>query len=364
MLQSAILMGMAGLAVTQPVLDLFGRNPEFFVAGRYSRSQIVAFALVVAFVPPLVASSLTALGWLVKPAIGTAVHRIILSILAAAFGLALVGWVGLDTLWAVSVAAVAIAALVVWLEKTRKPARTFLSYLAVGNLAFVGLFLGTSATAPLVTGRGTAGALGSVTVPALDGPVVLVIFDEFPVTTLMRADGTINAARFPNFARLAQTATWFRNASSHSPQTHESLPSILTGRLPENDALPTHNDHPRNYFTLLGTGHRVNRYELLTDMCPPMICDPPPRSPLSQAIEDASVVYWHRVLPERWRDELPPVDNAWGNFSDQLGDVAGQARLIPTSGGTASTPSIAAPSGRPARSLQWSISSAPPPPST
>lgn len=325
MLQSAVLMGMAGLAVTQPVLDLFGQNPEFFVAGRYNRGQIIAFALLVALVPALVASLLTGLGWLVKPAIGTTVHGITLAILAAAFGLVLVNWLGLDALWPASVAAAAIAALIVWLEKTRKPVRTFLSYLAVGNLVFVGLFLGTSATAPLVTGHSTAGALGSVTVPAFDGPVVLVIFDEFPVTTLMRADGSINAARFPNFARLAQSATWFRNASSHSPQTHESVPSILTGRLPDDDALPTHNDYPRNYFTLLGTGYPVNRYELLTHMCPPMICDPPPRSPLSQAIEDASVVYGHRVLPARWRDELPPVDHSWGNFSEQLGEVAAPA---------------------------------------
>jgi hypothetical protein len=50
-----VLLGLAGVAVTQPVLDLFGSNPTFFVAGGYGRRQIVAFALVVAFVPGLVA---------------------------------------------------------------------------------------------------------------------------------------------------------------------------------------------------------------------------------------------------------------------------------------------------------------------
>ena len=33
-----IILGLSGLAVTQPLLDLFGQNPEFFVAGNYSRA--------------------------------------------------------------------------------------------------------------------------------------------------------------------------------------------------------------------------------------------------------------------------------------------------------------------------------------
>src|SRR5690606_3543239 len=53
--QAASLLGVAGVAICQPVLDLFGRNPTFFVAGRYSAGQIVAFALVVALPPAAVA---------------------------------------------------------------------------------------------------------------------------------------------------------------------------------------------------------------------------------------------------------------------------------------------------------------------
>jgi hypothetical protein len=44
------------------------------------------------------------------------------------------------------------------------------------------------------------------------------------------------------------------------------------------------------------------------------VCEPPPRQPLSQAIEDASVVYGHRVLPEQLRDDLPAIDNSWGAY--------------------------------------------------
>ena len=45
---------LAGLAVAQPLLDLFGRNPGFFVAQDASTADIVAFALVVTFAVPVV----------------------------------------------------------------------------------------------------------------------------------------------------------------------------------------------------------------------------------------------------------------------------------------------------------------------
>ena len=38
-----------------------------------------------------------------------------------------------------------------------------------------------------------------------------------------------------------------------------------------------------------------------------------------QALRDASVVYGHRVLPPRLRDDLSAIDHAWGDFGDELG---------------------------------------------
>src|SRR5215203_7368518 len=71
---AAVLFGLAGVAITQPVLDLFGRNPTFFVAGGYGRRQIVAFALVIGFVPALVAFGLSALPALVDRRVGVWLH--------------------------------------------------------------------------------------------------------------------------------------------------------------------------------------------------------------------------------------------------------------------------------------------------
>ncbi|HNH86868.1 MAG TPA: hypothetical protein PLE93_07185, partial [Solirubrobacterales bacterium] len=48
-------------------------------------------------------------------------------------------------------------------------------------------------------------------VPDPDTPVVLIVLDELPTAELMTADGRrINGIRFPNIARFARGATWYR----------------------------------------------------------------------------------------------------------------------------------------------------------
>jgi hypothetical protein len=316
-----VILGLSGLAVAQPLLDLFGNNPEFFVAGNYSRGQIIAFAVLVTLVPPLVGIALTAVATVLDRRAGTIVFGVVCAALAGAFVLALLRTLDVDATVLVFALAIlgglGIAALVI---RTRG-ARLFASYLAAANLIFIGSFLFFSPTSELVSG-GSTGDVGSVHVPPLRGPVVVVVLDEFPAATIMRADGALNADRYPGFAELAGVSTWFRNASSQYNLTHRAVPMILTGTIGDEDDLPTYQDHPRNLFTLLGPVAPVRRYESVTDMCPPSVCDPSPRQPLSQAIEDAEVVYGHRILPSSLRNELPAIDNSWGAYGAQ-DDTAG-----------------------------------------
>ncbi len=60
-------------------------------------------------------------------------------------------------------------------------------------------------------------------------PVVMIVFDEFPVASLLDGEGNIQAEHFPNFARLAADGTWFRNAVGVHQQTEKAIPTILTG---------------------------------------------------------------------------------------------------------------------------------------
>ena len=99
--------------------------------------------------------------------------------------------------------------------------------------------------------------------------MVVVIFDEFPVSSLMGADGRVDARLYPNFARLARDATWYRNTASVEQDTPYAVPAILDGRLPRQDRLPVAADHPRNIFSLLGGRYELHVREDATALCPP-----------------------------------------------------------------------------------------------
>ena len=316
---SAALVGVAGLAITQPVLDVFGRNPEFFVVGRYRTREIVLFALTVALVPAAVAVAASTVAWLAHPTLGAIAYGGALAGLGALFALLVLQTVGVDQQWLALGGAAALAALLVWLDNTRRTVRTLLSYLALGNVAFLLLFLFASPAAELVAGS-TAGDAGEVGGAPLRGPVVLVVLDEFPIGTIMRPDGAVNASRYPNFAELAAGSTWFRNASSLHPMTSISVPSILTGRQPEPGDLPTAHDHPESYLTLLGDRYPINSYESVTDMVPPELAPPAlPQGSVHAALRDGTIVYGHQVLPTGLADGLPSIDHSWGGFGTEVG---------------------------------------------
>jgi hypothetical protein len=316
-----VVLGLSGLAVAQPLLDLFGKNPQFFVAGNYSKGQIVAFALLIVLVPPVIGIAAIAIASFVDRRVGTVVYASVVTFLAAIFALAVLRNLDVDRAVFVFAAAIGFALLTAFLVLRTRGAQLLTTYLSVANVLFLGAFLFASPTAELVTGSSSVGDLGTVAVPQVQGPVVVVVLDEFPATTIMRGDGTINSERYPGFARLAAASTWFRNASSHFALTHFAVPAILTGANGEGDALPTVHDYPRNLFTLLGEELPVQRYEIVTDLCPSSVCDPPPRRSLLDAIDDASVVYGHRVLPAELRAELPAIDKSWGAFGVEEEDV-------------------------------------------
>jgi len=330
---AAVLFGLAGVAITQPLLELLGSNPTFFVAGHYETGQIVSFGVLVAFVPAVVVFTLTALPGLASRRLAPVLHGAGVATLAALIALVLARTWGVDSVVLVAAAAVLGGVGVAVAERRSKLVRQFLAYLALGNVAFLALFLTASPTAELLGAGDVASQQGQVNLPPLAGPVVVIVLDEFPVTAIMRGDGTINDARYPHLARLAERSTWFRNAASESRTTYVSTPTILTGVRASDNDLPILEEHPRNYFSLFGDGHPVNRYELVTDMCPAAVCEPPPAQPMSRLLDDASIVYRHRVLPSDLRDGLPPVDTAWGSFGnvmddavDDDGEVGGDAR--------------------------------------
>ncbi len=297
-----------------------GRNPEFFVAGRYTRSQVVVFAVVVALVPSIVLAGACALVGRLHARAGGVVLTVLLAALGALLGNVVLRGFGRDGA-AMAVLVGAVGATVAVLASKARASGLFLRYLAAANVLFLGAFLFTSPASALLSGEVGADALGSVRVPEPPGPVVVIVFDELPLPTLMRSDGTINAERYPAFARLAASSTWYRNASSPHHRTERAVPALVTGNVLDERTMPTYTALPRNLLALLGTAVPVERYEPVTDLCPRSACEARPGQPLTQALEDSMVVFGHRVLPGALRDDLPAIDDAWGSFGDAVGDT-------------------------------------------
>jgi len=104
-------------------------------------------------------------------------------------------------------------------------------------------------------------------------PVVFVVFDEFPADDLLRPDGSIDAERFPNFARLASMSTWFPNATTVFDSTFGAVPAILDGRLPRPRMATDVRSHKPSIFHVLDRlGYEVFKVESASAVCPPAIC--------------------------------------------------------------------------------------------
>ena len=180
-----------------------------------------------------------------------------------------------------------------------------------------------------VTGDAQA-AQAATALPASHPPVVLVVFDEFPVSSLMNRSGRLDGVRYPGFARLARGGTWYPNATTVHTETDHAVPAILTGQMPSNDELPILRDHPQNLFTLLGPSYSFRVHEETTRLCPERYCPPQRRSLLDRLdtlIGDISDPYslpgrstlLHRRRTRPCPDRqalLPPVQLGDARFRD------------------------------------------------
>jgi hypothetical protein len=317
-----VILALTGLAVAQPLLDLFGKNPEFFVAKDASARDVVLFGVAVTFLLPAALMAVEVVALLISRRLGRIVHSIFVGLLGTALGLTVVRQLGFDaTVVVLGLGIVAGVVLAVG-ERRWHGLQMALHLLAVAPLLFLGFYLAFSSSSRLIW-EPEAEVATNVEV-GRDAPVVEIVFDEFPLASILSADGTINAERFPSFARLADQANWYRDASSQSWQTEHSVPSILTGDEPTEHEIATSIDHPRNLFTLLGGSYELNVHEQITSLCPSGVCRSSvaaretPSPSLRRALIDASVVYGHATLPSGLRGHLPSISHSWGDFVEPV----------------------------------------------
>src|SRR5699024_7138878 len=76
------LLALSGLAIGQPLLDVFGRAPEHMVFRGADRRDIVAFGLLIVLAPPITLWAAEAIIGLVLPRTRAMLHTILLGVLA------------------------------------------------------------------------------------------------------------------------------------------------------------------------------------------------------------------------------------------------------------------------------------------
>ena len=318
--RGAQLLAASGFALAQPLFDLLGKNAEFFAARASTPGDIVLFALVVTFVPALVLLAVEVAVSAVSGTAGYVLHLAFLGFLGAVFGVQALKRFGVDGTTALIVGAVLIGAALALAVWRLGPARSFLTILAAAPFVFLGVFLFNTPVERLVFPNAQARAASAyVRHPT---PVVFLLLDEFPTITLEDESGNIDAGRFPNFARLAKNALWFRNMTTVSSTTTVAVPALLTGQYPKKGTLPVYQDHPDNLFTLLGKRYRLHVVETQTALCPPKLCKrkkPSAQTRLSSLYSDARTVYLHLVAPPALEARLPAIDESWSNFGADTG---------------------------------------------
>jgi len=315
---------LSAFALAQPLFDLFSKNAEFFAVRRSSPLEIVGFALAVTFLPPVAMLAVEALAGLASPVLRRALHLVFVAGLTGLIAIQLVKRAGDHSSALVIALAAAVGIAVALLYLRVPPARSFLTILSPSPVVFLALFLLASPIEKLVMPEDVNAAVTDVSART---PVVMIVFDEFPDFSLMDRAHKIDADRFPNFARLARSSTWFRNATTVSHSTTKAVPAIMTGIRPQPNKLPIFADHPDSIFTLLGGSYRMNVVESQTALCPKQLCgDDRPRltstgtQPKEASLySDASYVYLHLIAPRRLEERLPSVSTAWENFGNEGG---------------------------------------------
>jgi hypothetical protein len=238
-------------AVAQPLLDLLGRNAEFFLARATPQLDILMLGLILAVGIPLLLGLVVAGINKINATAGEILHGIILAVLSSVLVLQIISMTPIDRLpgWAELVLAGA-GGVGIWYAYDRSETlRNVGRYAAIAPIVILALFLFVSPVSQLVFSSGEIEKPSEVKV-ADPAPVVMVIFDEFPIASLMDGDGVISPDIYPGFARLVEDGTWFRNAATVQQQTEESVPAILSGKNPPSGKLPTASDHPLTLFTL------------------------------------------------------------------------------------------------------------------
>jgi hypothetical protein len=342
LLGGAHLGALWAFAFVQPLLDLLGKNADFWVARSNTSGDILIFSIAFTLLPPLVLLFVEALVKLVSEGAYKVLHLGLVTLIAAVFFVQVEKRIYSHPAGLMILIALVLGGLVAYGLYKRGFVKQLLDVLTPAPIVFLVLFIFFSDTHKLIFPAKNASALG-VKVSG-STPVVMVVFDELPTATLMDPSGRqIDKTLFPGFAKLAAQSTWYRNNTTVADFTGRAVPAIETGFNPSPTTLPISSDQPNSIFTLLGGQYKFNVLEPVTQVCPPDLCPssrkvPRQKDRLKSLVEDLRYVEGKLILPPSLANDLPDVSATFGNFGNNgnSGQTAGnfaQDLFVPPSPG-------------------------------
>jgi hypothetical protein len=273
------LFALTGLAIAQPLLDVTGKAPDFFLYHRAGRTQILAVVALIVLAPAVglwlgeVIAAQVGGEWLQRLAHLAALAGLVTA-LAIESGKKVLPIRGTGLV----VAAVLVGLAAAWAYANGPVLRLWLRYLSPAPLVFVLLFVTVSPSSSLMLparpDTRTAVPVRADSSKALP-PVVVIVFDEFPLMSLLDSQGEVDPRVYPNFAEFAARSTWYRNATGIGGWTPHAVPAMLSGRYPGGDrksAAPNLSSYPHNLFTLFGHYYDLKVFETVTQLCPADKC--------------------------------------------------------------------------------------------
>ena len=312
-----VLLGLSSLAIAQPLLDVLGRDAEFFIASKAKPLDLVLLVILLCLIIPGLLFGLELLFGILGKRVRAIVHLALVGLLSAFIALPLIKRLGRVPLPVVLLTATVVGVAIGLSYLKLRPVRLFLAFLAVAALVVPGNFIFNTRAAKILFPKRTAATGPKITART---PVAMVIFDCLPLTSLLTERNQVDIVRYPNFAAFSKEACWFRNATSVSTATVRAIPSILSGNYPKPGLMPTSSDYPHSLFTLLGESYEMHVFESGTHLCPERLCAPLQASPgsierMRKILNDVAIVYGHIVLPDIWAARLPSVAEKWNGFA-------------------------------------------------
>lgn len=305
---------LVGLAIAQPLYDLVGANPEFLVAHRLEPRHVLGYVTVLSLGIPLLLFLIYQIMGVISHAAGRFFLGIIITLFTALFVLPIATrWFELDGFLTILMAFLAGGTFAMFYFRNAGT-RMFLSWFSIAALLFPLNFLFLSTASELLKKDGEPSRYKDLTLTRTP-PIIMVVFDEFPLLSILNSDLEIDRGRFPHFAELATRATWYRYHTTNSDSTLVSIPNLLSGNLPfgRDRGLPSHADYPNNLMALLQNQYKVSATEHGTRLCPDTVCARQPAY-LKLLFTDSLVILGQIWSPPSLAQHLPSTNNDWLGF--------------------------------------------------